>query len=309
MAAIGDAIIEIIADPLLIEAKRIKHRRYRQLPAAIDAREDEILGVELEIAPGAAIGDDPAGEEQLAGGMRLAAVMAEEDAGAAMQLADDDALGAGDDEGAVRRHERHVAHIDVLLLDVLDRAGASIGIDIEDDQPKGDLQRRRIGEVALLALLDVEFRCFELVTHELQHRSLVEVLDREHRLEDAAKPLPILVLVLIATIEEQIVGTLLDCDKVWHLRHFADLAEILANALPTGKHLAHICPRFMSCCAEPRPAGYRARSCPVRRNAVAQFVRQRPPAGFPGPVRAVRESLISQMDGGLDRKSTRLNSS
>src|SRR5690625_3183920 len=260
MAAIGDASIEIIADAFLIEAERIEHRRHRQLTAPLDTGIDEIPGIELEIEPGAAIGNHAAGEAQLARRRRRGLVMIEEDTGAAVHLADDDAFGAVDDEGAVRRHERHVAHIDILLLDVLDRTRAGIGIHIKDDQPKRDLQRRRIGEIALLALLDIIFWRFELVPHEFEHRSLVEVLDREHRLEDTAEAFPILVLFLIAAIEEQIVGTLLDCYKVGHLRHFADLAEILANALPTGKHLAHIFPSYMSCCAEPRPAGYRARS-------------------------------------------------
>ena len=40
--------------------------------------------------------------------------------GRAVHLGDDDPLGAVDDEGALLGHERDVAHVDVLLLDVLD---------------------------------------------------------------------------------------------------------------------------------------------------------------------------------------------
>ena len=51
----------------------------------------------------------------------------EEHAGRAVQLADDDALGAVDDERAVVRHQRDVAEVDLLLLDVADGLGAGLG--------------------------------------------------------------------------------------------------------------------------------------------------------------------------------------
>ena len=52
--------------------------------------------------------------------MRLAAVVLEEHAGRAVELRDDDALGAVDDERAVVGHERNLAHVDLLLLHFLD---------------------------------------------------------------------------------------------------------------------------------------------------------------------------------------------
>ena len=89
--------------------------------------------------------------------------------GRAVHLGDDDPLGAVDDEGAVRRHQGHVAHVDVLLLDVLHRARAGLLVDLEDDQAQRDLQRRGIGHVALHALVDVVLRRLELVLDELEH--------------------------------------------------------------------------------------------------------------------------------------------
>jgi len=100
--------------------------------------------------------------------MGLAAIMVEEDARAAVHLADDDAFGAVDDEGAVRRHWRHVAHVDVLLLDVADRAQARILLDIEHGQAQRHLERRSEGHAPLLALLDVVFRLFELVGNKIE---------------------------------------------------------------------------------------------------------------------------------------------
>jgi hypothetical protein len=82
-------------------AERIEQRGHRQLAAAVDAGVNDVLGVELEIEPRAAIGNDAGGKQELAGGMRLALVVIEEDAGRTVHLRDDDALGAVDDEGAV----------------------------------------------------------------------------------------------------------------------------------------------------------------------------------------------------------------
>ena len=105
-----------------------------------------------------------------------------------MHLRDDDALGAVDDERAVVGHQRHVAHVDGLLLDVADRAGAGILVHVPDDQAQDDLQRRGIGHAALDALLDVVFRLFQLVIDELQPAAAGEVVDREDGLEHFLQP-------------------------------------------------------------------------------------------------------------------------
>ena len=81
-------------------------------------------------------------------------------------------------------HERDLAEVDLLLLDVLDRAGAALRIDVPDDELDGDLERRGEGHAALVALVDVVLRLAERVAHELERGRLVEVLDREDRLED-----------------------------------------------------------------------------------------------------------------------------
>src|SRR3546814_8590546 len=72
----------------------------------------DVLGIELEVEPRAAIGNHAGGVEILARRMGLALVVVEEHARAAVHLADADALGAVDDEGALVGHERHVAHVD-----------------------------------------------------------------------------------------------------------------------------------------------------------------------------------------------------
>ena len=111
----------------------------------------------------------------LAAGVGLAAVMVEQHARRAVHLADDDALGAVDDEGAVHRHERHVAHVDVLLLDIDDRLGLGLGIDLEGGQAQRDAHRRGIGQAALAALVGVVLRLLELIMVEVEVRGAGEI--------------------------------------------------------------------------------------------------------------------------------------
>ena len=170
----------------------------------------------------------------------LAAVVIEEHARRTVHLADDDALGAVDDEGAVGRHERHVAHVDVLLLDVLDRLGAGLLVHIEHDQAQLHLQRRREGHVALLALVDVVLRRLELVAHELQRRAAREVGDREHRPEYGLQTLVQPAAGRLLDHQEVIVGTLLHLDEVRHLGDFADRPELLSDALAAVVGLSHL---------------------------------------------------------------------
>ena len=238
-ALVRHLLVEGVEDLFAAHAERIEQRRHRDLPAPVDARMNDVLGVELDVEPGAAIGNDAGGEQELARRMRLALVVIEEHAGRAMHLRDDDALGAVDDEGAVVGHERNVAHVDILLLDVLDRLGAGLLVDIEHDQAQRHLERRGIGHAALAALVDVVFRPFEFVFHEFEHRGVGEIGNREHRLEHGLQALVGPAALRLHHQQELVVGRLLNLNEVRHLRDFLDFSEKLANALPTDKRLRH----------------------------------------------------------------------
>ena len=103
----------------------------------------------------------------------------EVDAGRTDQLRHDDALGAVDDEGALVGHQREVAHEDRLRLDLAGLVVHELG---------GDEQRRRVGEVAVLALVDGVLRRLEPVVAEAQRHRALEVLDRADLLEDLLEP-------------------------------------------------------------------------------------------------------------------------
>ena len=247
--AVDDLAIEGREDRFAVEAKRVEQRRHRDLAATVDAGIDDVLGVELDIEPGAAIGNDAGGEQKLARGMALALVVIEEHARTAMHLRNDDALGAVDDEGAVRGHERHVAHVHVLLLDVLDRLGLGLRIDVEHDEAQRHLERRGVGHAALAALVDVVFRRLVFVLDEFEMRGVGEVLDREHRLEHRLQSLVWTSALRRVHQQELIIRGLLDLDQVRHLADFLDVPEHLANALAASECLRHVAPLKLSLAA------------------------------------------------------------
>ena len=172
--------------------------------------------------------------------MGLALVVIEEHAGRTVHLRNDDALGAVDDKRAVVGHERNVAHVDILLLDVLDRTGARLFIDIEHDEAQRHLERRSIGHAALAALVDVIFRRLEFVFDELELRRIGKIRNREDRLEDRLQALVGTTAHRLLHQQELVVRCLLNLDEVRHLRHFFDCPEKLPYALATGKRLRHL---------------------------------------------------------------------
>ena len=257
--AVDDLAIECRQDLFAVEAKRVEQRRHRDLAATVDAGVDDVLGVELDIEPGAAIGDDAGGEQKLARRMALALVVIEKHARTAMHLRDDDALGAVDDEGAVRGHERHVAHVHVLLLDVLDRFGLGLRIDVEHDEAQRHLERRGVGHAPLAALVDVVFRRLVFVLDEFEMRGVGEVLDREHRLEHRLQALVWTSALRRIHQQELVIRGLLDLDQVRHLADFLDVPEHLANALAASECLRHVAPLKLSLAAFCPPSRSSAR--------------------------------------------------
>ena len=91
----------------------------------------------------------------------------EVDAGAAVQLADHDALGTVDDELAAAEHDRHVAEVDFFLDRLL------------FVQPQPDAERPAVGQPQLAAFVRRVARLAELVAHVLELERLVVALDRE----------------------------------------------------------------------------------------------------------------------------------
>ena len=99
--------------------------------------------------------------------VRLAAVVFEEHARRTVQLRNDHALGAVDDERAGGGHERNFAHVDFLLLHFLDHWLGRRFL-VEHHQAHLGAQRRREGQAALLAFFDVERRLRQNVADRIR---------------------------------------------------------------------------------------------------------------------------------------------
>lgn len=74
-----------------------------------------------------------------------------------MQLRNDDALGAVNDERAVFSHQRQIAKIDLFFLNVADGFLCSFFVLIPDGQANFDMQRHGVGHSALLTFMHVIF--------------------------------------------------------------------------------------------------------------------------------------------------------
>ncbi len=222
-------VVEVVEQLLGRVAESAQQHGRVQLAAAIDADVEDVLVVELEVEPRAAVRDDARVVEQLARRVGLALVVVEEHARRAVELGDDDALGAVDDERAGVGHERDLAEVDLLLLDVADRLDAGLLVDVPHDQADDDLDRRGEGHAAGAALVDVVLGLLEVVRDELERAGLGEVLDREDALEHALQTDVLPLLVGDVDLEELVVGALLDVDQVRDVDDLRELCEALAN--------------------------------------------------------------------------------
>ena len=162
----GFTVVERSEDLLRRHAYCLEQYGDRHLATSIDAEIQVVLGVEFEIEPRATVRNDAGGEQQLARAVRLAAVMLEEHTGGTMQLTDNDAFSAIDDKGTRSGHERNLAHVNLLLLDFLDRRLG--GFAIHDGQAYFGAQRTGEGQSALLTFLDIERRLTQGVGNKFQ---------------------------------------------------------------------------------------------------------------------------------------------
>ena len=242
--------------------------------------------------------------EQLAARVRLALVVVEEDARAAVQLGDDDALGAVDDERAGVGHQRDLAEVDLLLLDVAHDALAAVA-GVVDHELRRHLDRRRERHAALAALIDVVLRLLEVVRDEDELARAVEVLDREdaaeHRLEADLRAL--------ARRDVRSAGTCRTLDFWMSMRLGTSMiaphaAEVLADAevgldrrrhrvAPPTNERARRARRLERTSAHRRALASLARENSAWRSAETRETRRRPPSAGRRESRVSRESLTA----------------
>ena len=194
-----------------------EQRRDEELPAtaaAIEIDVEEIVVVELDLEPGAAIGDDTERMEELA--VRVRGDL-EAQAGRTVELGDHDALGAVDDEGAALGHHRDLAHVDLLVLDVILLAEAKLHI-----------ERHRIGDAFAEALDLGVLGITDRVGNVLEDEALVVGRDREDFAEDGLQAVRLALALRHLFLQILQIGVDLNLDEIRRLDDFAELTEILA---------------------------------------------------------------------------------
>ncbi|MNT24862.1 hypothetical protein D3C72_1603600 [compost metagenome] len=153
-----------------------------------------------------------------------------------MQLRDDDALGAVDDERTRGSHQRDFAHVDFLLLHFLDLARV---LAIVDDQANLGTQGRMEGQATLLTFLDVERRVGQVIRDELHAGKPVMRGDREDCVESGLEAFSLATRGRRFRLQELGVGFNLGGKQEWNLMNRRALRKGFANALLFGEAVRH----------------------------------------------------------------------
>ena len=221
-------LVEAVEDFGLAHAHGLEQDRGGHLAASVDADVQDVLVVEVEVEPRAAHGDHAAGVEHLAAGVRLAAVVLEDDAGRALELVDDDALGSVDDEGSLFGHQGQGSKIDILFLDIANGAGFGLVVHVIDDEADLDAHRGFIGKTLGDAFRLIVLGLADFVADEFEAGGTVEVFDWEDRTEDPFQTF-IGETFYPSLLHEFPVGVHLQVEQVGNLHLNLDLAKLFGK--------------------------------------------------------------------------------
>ena len=220
------------------KAESLEQNGARHLAATVDAEIKNVLRVEFEVKPGAAVGNHAGREEKLPGRVCLALVMLEEDARGTVELGDDHALRPVDDEGALLGHQRDFAHVHVVLADFLDRLLGAVAV--VNFQLNARAQTARVGQSAKLAFGHVEFRLGQLVVDEAETGVPVVADDRENGGKGSLKAHGVVSGIRsYVRLQKFFVGTKLNIKQGRHFKDARTRGKALADALLFSERVRH----------------------------------------------------------------------
>ena len=216
----GIGLVEIVNEVFGGHSKGAEQHRDGEFSPAVDAHVQDIPWVKFKIEPGTTVGYDPGRIQELAAGMGFPLVVLEENPRRTMELTDDDTLGAIHHERTILSHQRDLAKIDFLLLDVSNAPIVGLGIHIPQHHLNGHLKRCRVGHAALVTILNIIFRLAETVTNEFQGGRIVKVFDGENRLKDSLESYVLTLVWRNVFLHKEIKGVFLDLDQIRKLKDF-----------------------------------------------------------------------------------------
>src|SRR5690606_1855958 len=205
-----------------------QENRCRQLPATVNPHEHVILGIELEVEPGATVRNNTRRIQQFTRRMGFAFVVVEEHAGRAVQLGNDNPLSTVDNKGTVLGHERHFAHVHFLFFNIFNRLVGRFFV--IDDQTHFHPQRCGVGDATHLALFDVEWGLPQTIADVLQRRIAGETDNWKYRFERRVKTNILTVSRVYILLQEVTIGIQLYGQQVRHVHYSGKLAKIFTNS-------------------------------------------------------------------------------
>jgi len=182
---------------------------------AVEVDPEEIVLVELDFDPGATVGDDAESVERLAA--RVGRFF-EADARTAVQLGDDDALGAVDDEGTAIGDHGDFAHEDFFVLEGALFAEAQL-------QHHGNRVGRAFADALELGGLGEDQSVLEVLETEVA----VVALDREGLAEDRLETEVVAGRGVRVQLQKIIERENLVLDEVRRRNDFAEFTEVIAS--------------------------------------------------------------------------------
>ena len=236
-------VVEHAEDFLGVVTQGAQQNSHRQLATTVNTDKDQILGVKFEVEPGTAVGNDARRVQQLARTVGLALVVIEEHARRAVQLRDDHPLRTVDHKGAVVGHERHFAHVDFLLFDVLDRLVGALPV--VDDQAHLDAERAGIGHTTELTFADIEDRRAQSIIDVFQRRIAAVADNGEDGFERRVQAVVQAILKGHTRLRKLAIGIELNRQQVGQIHNLRHRAEVLADAFLLSVRVWHLYSRVL----------------------------------------------------------------
>ena len=154
-----------------------------------------------------------------------------------MKLRNNDALGTINDEGTVVGHERNLAHVNVLLFDVLN--GLRARLFIINDETNLDAECAGIRCATQYAFVNVKYGGAQRVIHVLQSRASTVTDNGKNGPERCVQTVVAALIYRGVRLSELPVGIQLDGQQIGDIHHLRHGAKIFAKALLLCKRVSH----------------------------------------------------------------------
>ena len=156
-----------------------------------------------------------------------------------MELADDDALRAVDDESPVVGHQGQGSEVNFLFLDVADGSGAGFLVHVVDDEAHDDFHGSFVSHAPRKALIHIVFHFTETVLDKFQRSGPAEILDGKHASEDLLEPSVAPGFGRDVHLQKIVVAFLLHLDQVGNLDNLLDFSKVLTHPVFMGQRSCH----------------------------------------------------------------------